>query len=155
MRCAELFETYDPLNTERHKAAFLFMDDQFLAVPYQRHLEVLSELLKITVPHHNDWDNRQRWYDELNAIAAQRDIVQGDYMPGVKGQFSSLITSMMLKGTMPACRKAFAAFKALYPRQIEQVEWVSLEIIGKDGKRISATDLRGNQIDRRLGRRDS
>lgn len=155
MKCAELFETYDPLSTERQKAAFLFMDDKFLAVPYQQHLETLSQLLGIAVPHRNDWHNREKWYDDLNALAAQRGYVQGDYMPGVKGAYSSLITSMMLKGTLPACRKAFAAFKAMYPRQIEQVEWVSLEVIGKDGKRASASDLRGNQIDRRLGRRDS
>ena len=148
---AQLIEAdYDPTQVERHKAAFLFASGRFFAAPYQRHLETLSDFLNIAIPHHNDWGPREAWYDKLNAIAAQRGWVQGDFMPG----YSTLVTSMSLKGTLPACRQAFVAFRALYPRLIEQVDWVSLEVIGKDGKRTSTIDLRDNQIDHRLARRD-
>ena len=145
--------TFDPTNTDKGRASFLFIDNEFVAVPYQRHLDALGEYLKVDVPSPNDWRVRADKYDRLNALAAQRGIVQGDYIEARKVGANFYPANMGLKGTLVACRKAFVAFRTRYPELMQQIDVLGYDIIDDAGHRIKEDVIHGSQIDRMFGRR--
>jgi hypothetical protein len=150
MLCCEILETFDPMRLEHSMASFLYVNGSFIAVPFQSHLDALGASAGVAVPGFgNDGQQRMEVYDQLNAYAAQNGIVQGGFTPGGR----HLKTSMTLRGTLAACRKAFAAFRASYPDLIADLSAVSYDILAQDGTRIDSGFIEDAQIDRKFGRR--
>lgn len=144
---------FDPTKTDKGAVSFLFIDDKFVAVPYQHHLDALGQYFKVQVPSSNDWGIRADIYDKLNALAAQHGVVQGDYSEARKIGETFYPAHMGLKGTLVACRKAFRAFRAQYPELMKQVDVLGYDIIDETGHRIKEDVIRDSQIDRMFGRR--
>jgi hypothetical protein len=151
MRYLELFEAdYDPLKTQHSVSSFLYKDGQFIAVPYQSHLDVLGRVFDVAVPPWNDdSDARMEAFDQLTCMAVQSGVVQGLFQPGIGDQK----TYLDLRGSLKACRQAFAAFRATYPNLMARVDAVSYDLLDPDGKRIESDIIEGKNIDRKFGRR--
>jgi hypothetical protein len=143
---------FDPQRIERGMASFLFIDGAFVPVGYQRHIESLGDLIGVAVPGWStkEFEARTKVYDELNAYAAQHGIVQGNYQPGGR----NLKSFLTLKGTWPAIRAAYIAFRTAYPDLVAGLDMVTYDTLNEDGQRIASGDLEDRQIDRKLGRRD-
>jgi hypothetical protein len=151
MRYLELFEAdYDPLKTQHSVSSFLYKDGQFIAVPYQSHLDILGREFGVPVPSwKDDNDQRMQTLEQLTRLAVQQGVVQGLFQPGGP----DLKTYLDLRGSLNACRQAFAAFRSAYPDLMAKVDAVSYDILDASGNRVESDVIESKKIDRKFGRR--
>jgi len=150
MRYIEIIqEAYDPLKTTHKISSFLYMDGNFIEVPFQKHLKILAKLngLKVNFDKLPVYE-RTSLEASLNEYAAQHGIVQGTCTPGDKNR----PTSISIKGTLSACKAALRAFAKQYP-ELPEIETIAYHIFDDKADVVDSGLLRDpREIIRKFGR---
>jgi hypothetical protein len=128
----------------------LFIDGEFMQVPYQSHKKILAKHLGLPYPDVNDHRAFIGFLDDLNGLIARRGIVEGSYTRPAK----TLRSSLGMVGTLPAMRRVWTAFRARWPDRLALIEAVSYDVLDAvTGKTIESDFIEGSKIDRKFGRR--